>query len=147
MKALRICPDIPWAGQFGQAKTTCMACLSLWWPKVWSNAQAFIRSCDTCGHTKVPQTKPFGMSIPSEIPSRPWANFTVHFIVELPESEECQTILTVVDQLIKMANFIPRSHLPTAKDTAHLLITHVVHLHGLQDHIASAWGSQFMSEF
>lgn len=46
-------------------------------------------------------------------------------------------ILTLMDQLTKMAYFISRTGLPLAKDTAQLYSDHVVCLHGLLDHITS----------
>lgn len=63
------------------------------------------------------------------------------FIIELPESEGCHTILTVVDQMMKMAHFIPCAYLLTTEDTTHLLIAYVFHLHSLPDHIISDWGT------
>lgn len=56
-------------------------------------------------------------------------------IVELPEPEECHTILTVEDQLMKKVLFIPCAHLHNTKDTAHLLITHIPPLWPIRPHI------------
>lgn len=53
----------------------------------------------------------------------------------------------VVDQLAKMAHDIPTVHLPSAEETAQLLVTHIICLHGLPEHITTDRGPQFMSRF
>ena len=53
------------------------------------------------------------------------------FITGLPPSSGNTTILTVVERLSKMAQFVPLPKLPLAKETAQRLLTHVVRLHGI----------------
>ena len=56
-------------------------------------------------------------------------------------------ILTIVDRFIKMVHFAPLSKLPTAKETAQLVLLHVFCLHGLPMDVVSDRGPQFSSVF
>lgn len=87
------------------------------------------------------------MLISAKTPARPWAQITMDFTVELPDSKGCCIFLTIVDQLTKMAHFIPCAQLPTAENIACLIISHVFHLHGLPDQIISDQGPLFVSQF
>uniref|UniRef100_A0A8C5M8S7 Integrase catalytic domain-containing protein n=1 Tax=Leptobrachium leishanense TaxID=445787 RepID=A0A8C5M8S7_9ANUR len=88
-----------------------------------------------------------GLLHPLPVPTRPWAHISTDFIVELPMSQRCTTIMVVVDQFTKMAHFIPCTGVPTAKETASLFFLHVFRLHGLPESITSDRGSQFTSKF
>ena len=57
------------------------------------------------------------------------------------------TILVVVDRLTKMAHFIPFKGIPSAKQTAELMIREVFRLHGIPDNVVSDRGVQFTSKF
>ena len=56
-------------------------------------------------------------------------------------------ILTIVDRFSKAVHFIPLTKLPSASDTAQLLVTHVVRLHGIPTDIVSDRGPQFTARF
>ncbi|KAI3355642.1 hypothetical protein L3Q82_004175 [Scortum barcoo] len=55
------------------------------------------------------------------------------------------TILTIVDWFSKAAHFIALPKLPSARKTADLLTSHVVHLHGIPQDVVSDRGPQFIS--
>ncbi|CAJ0923136.1 unnamed protein product [Ranitomeya imitator] len=55
--------------------------------------------------------------------------------------------LVVVDRLTKAAHFIPCSGLPSAKDTADLIIQNIFRLHRVSDEVVSDRGVQFTSKF
>ncbi|KAM9546103.1 uncharacterized protein ACWYII_036596 [Salvelinus alpinus] len=57
------------------------------------------------------------------------------------------TILTVVDRFSKAAHFIPLPKIPSAKETAQLMVQHVFRIHGLPVDIVSDRGPQFSSRF
>ncbi|KAI3358305.1 hypothetical protein L3Q82_014680 [Scortum barcoo] len=65
----------------------------------------------------------------------------------LPLSKGNTTVLTVVDQFSKMTHFIPLPKLPTAKQTAQVMINQVFCIHGLPTDIVSDRGPQFVSVF
>lgn len=88
-----------------------------------------------------------GLLQPLPVPSRPWTHISVDFVTGLPNSAGNTVILTIVDRFSKMAYFVPLSKLPTAKDTAQLLVQHVFGLHGLPVDVVSDRGPQFSSVF
>lgn len=53
----------------------------------------------------------------------------------------------MVDRFSKMAHFIPLSKLPSAKETAQIVLQNVFWLHGLPTDIVSDRGPQFTSVF
>ncbi|KAI2647803.1 Transposon Tf2-6 polyprotein [Labeo rohita] len=56
-------------------------------------------------------------------------------------------VLTVVDRFSKAVHFIPLPKLPSAKETAVVVIDHVFRLHGLPTDVVSDRGPQFVSKF
>ncbi|XP_064197194.1 uncharacterized protein LOC135257909 [Anguilla rostrata] len=59
----------------------------------------------------------------------------------------CNTvILTIVDRFSKAVHFVPLPKLPTARETADLLVAQVVRLHGIPADIVSDRGPQFTSQ-
>ena len=53
----------------------------------------------------------------------------------------------IIDRFSKAVHFIPLTKLPSASETAQLLITHVVRLHGIPTDIVSDGGPQFIARF
>lgn len=69
------------------------------------------------------------------------------FVVNLPLSKGMTTILVVVDHLTKMANFIPVKGVPSAEDTAEVMVREVFKLHGIPHDVVSDREVQFTSKF
>uniref|UniRef100_A0A8C7XNK1 Integrase catalytic domain-containing protein n=1 Tax=Oryzias sinensis TaxID=183150 RepID=A0A8C7XNK1_9TELE len=63
-----------------------------------------------------------------------------------PPSNGNTVILTVIDRFSKMAHFIPLPQLPTATDTADIMVNHVFRHHGIPMDIVSDRGPQFISQ-
>ncbi|XP_027132312.1 uncharacterized protein K02A2.6-like [Larimichthys crocea] len=85
--------------------------------------------------------------LPLPVPHRPWSHISLDFVTGLPPSQGHTTILTVVDRFSKMAHFIPLPKLPSAKETAELVLQHIFWLHGLPVDVVSDRGPQFSSVF
>ncbi|KAK3525961.1 hypothetical protein QTP70_011398 [Hemibagrus guttatus] len=69
------------------------------------------------------------------------------FITGLPLSQGNTVIMVIVDRFSKAARFVPLPKLPTAKETADLIITHVFRVFGILQDIVSDRGPQFSSRF
>ena len=145
--ALKICHDSPSAGHFGFKKTINLLNRDFWWPSLNSDAQDYIRSCETCCRSKVLRHKPYGFLQPLEIPFRPWSSVSMDFITDLPLSNGFTCIFVTVDRFSKMSHFIPFANIPSAIDTASAFMKSIFRLHGLPDEILSDRGSQFTSKF
>lgn len=57
------------------------------------------------------------------------------------------TVLTVVDRFSKMTHFIALPKLPSAKETAEIMLNNVFHIHGFPKDTVLDRGSQFISQF
>ena len=88
-----------------------------------------------------------GLLQPLPIPSRPWSDISVDFVTGLPVSQGNTTVLTVVDRFSKMARFIALPKLPSAKETAEIMMNNVFKVHGFPKDIVSDRGPQFVSRF
>jgi len=65
----------------------------------------------------------------------------------LPESNEQDSILVIVERLTKMALFIPTTRRLTAPELARLYVLHVFSKHGVPSDVISDRGSEFVSSF
>ena len=69
------------------------------------------------------------------------------FIEKLSSSPGFDTILVIVDWLIKQIIFIPAHDTITSMDLAHLFVLHMFSKHGVPSHITSDRDSEFVSNF
>ncbi|CAM4463975.1 unnamed protein product [Leuciscus chuanchicus] len=118
-----------------------------WWPTRERDIRRFVASCPVCAQTKSSNTPPAGLLRPLPIPSRPWSHIALDFVTGLPLSAGNTVILTVVDRFSKAAHFIPLPKLPSARETAQIMVDHVFRIHGLPSDIVSDRGPQFASQF
>ncbi len=90
---------------------------------------------------------PVGLLRPLSIPSRPWSHIAMDFVTGLPPSSGNTVVLTVVDRFSKAVHFIPLPKLPSARETAVIVLDHVFRIHGLPVDVVSDRGPQFSSRF
>jgi len=69
------------------------------------------------------------------------------FIKKLPFSSGFDTILVIVDHLLKQAIFIPTHDTITSVELARLFMIHVFSKHRVLSHVTSDCGSEFVSHF
>jgi len=69
------------------------------------------------------------------------------FIEKLLFSSGFDTILVIVDQLLKQAIFIPTHDTITSAELARLFVTHVFSKHRVPSHVMSDCGSEFVFHF
>ncbi len=118
-----------------------------WWPTLAADVRQFVLACPTCAQCKPVNRPPDGLLHPLPIPSRPWSHIALDFVSGLPPSKGNTVILTVVDRFSKAVHFIPLPKLPSARETAQLMVDHVFRLHGLPVDVVSDRGPQFASRF
>ncbi|KAJ8333220.1 hypothetical protein SKAU_G00421160 [Synaphobranchus kaupii] len=130
----------------GVARTIALVRRSFWWPTPKGDTRAFVLACSVCARSKASHQPPSGLLLPLPVPGRPWSHIGVDFVTGLPLSEGNTVILTIVDRFSKAVHFIPLPKLPSALETAELLVLHVVRLHGIPSDIVSDRGPQFSSQ-
>jgi len=124
-----------------------LVCCRYSWPSLCFDVQQFCKFCVTCMQSK-PQCHKLYRSLKQlPIPERPWNSISMDFIEKLPSSSRFDTILVIVDQLIKQVIFIPVHNTIMFIDLACLFILHVFSKHNVPSHITSDRGSEFVSNF
>jgi len=88
----------------------------------------FVSACSDCARSKSPHRAPAGLR---PIPHCPWSHVAVDFVTGLPPSDGNTVILTLVDRFSKSVHFVPLPKLPSALETANLLVLHLFRLHGI----------------
>ncbi len=104
-------------------------------------------ACSVCAQNKVSNRPSVGLFQPLPIPSCPWSHIALDFVSGLPPSRGYTVILKVVDCFSKAVHFMPLPKLPSAKETAQLVIDHVFWIHGVPVDVVSDKGPQFVSRF
>uniref|UniRef100_A0A3B3IPI7 Gypsy retrotransposon integrase-like protein 1 n=1 Tax=Oryzias latipes TaxID=8090 RepID=A0A3B3IPI7_ORYLA len=116
------------------------------WPAMEKDVREYVAACSTCARSKSSSSAPAGLLHPLPTPNRPWSHLAIDFVTGLPPSHGNTTVLTVIDRFSKMAHFIPLPQLPTATETADLMVKHVFRHHGIPMDIVSDRGPQFTSQ-
>ncbi|KAL0172527.1 hypothetical protein M9458_032838, partial [Cirrhinus mrigala] len=121
----------------GAARTISLIKQRFWWPAMAQDAREFVLACPVC----------VGFSDRCLIPSRPWSHIAMDFVIGLPPSDGNTVVLTVVERFSKAVHFIPLPKLPSARETAAIVLDHVFRIHGLPVNVVSDRGPQFISKF
>jgi hypothetical protein len=77
------------------------------------------------------------MDFCSPILRQPWSSVSMDFITDLPSSRNFDAIFVIIDQLTKMAHFVPCKKTITKEETTRLFVDNVFQYYGLRDDIIS----------
>ena len=135
------------SGHPGANRTTSFIQRKFWWQEMREDILNIVSACSVCAQAKVTHQPPQGLLQPLPILHRPWSHIALDFVTSLPPSNHNTTILIIIDQFSKAVHFIPLTKLPSASETAQLMITHVVRLHRIPTDIVSDRGPQFTDRF
>uniref|UniRef100_A0A3B3HZY6 Gypsy retrotransposon integrase-like protein 1 n=1 Tax=Oryzias latipes TaxID=8090 RepID=A0A3B3HZY6_ORYLA len=130
----------------GIARTLSLLRRRFFWPSMGKDVKEYVAACTTCARSKSSSSPPSGLLHPLSTPSRPWSHIAVDFVTGLPPSQGNSVVLTVIDRFSKFVHFIPLSQLPSAAETAEVLVQFVFRHHGIPSDIVSDRGPQFVSQ-
>jgi len=140
---IRLHYDTPIGGHGEQWKTVELVTRNFWWPGVTKEVKRYVEGCDACQRNKNCTEQPASKLMPNSIPEKPWMHISADFMTKLPLAQGYDSILVVVDKLMKMVHFIPTTEKMSAEGLARLFRDNVWKLHGLPESIISDRGSQF----
>jgi hypothetical protein len=134
-------------GHFGAKKTEDILATHFFWPRMRKDVERFVARCTTCQKAKS-RLNPHGLYMPLPVPSIPWADISMDFILGLPRTKRgSDSIFVVVDRFSKMAHFIPCHKTDDASYIADLFFKEIVRLHGMPSTIVSDRDAKFLSHF
>ena len=130
----------------GVHRTLSFLARRFWWSTMRQDVKEYVAACTVCARSKASHQAPSGLLQPLPVPSRPWSHVALDFVTGLPPSRGMTVVLTIVDRFSKGVHLVALPKLPSAAETADLLVQHVFRLHGLPQDIVSDRGPQFTSE-
>lgn len=146
-KLLRETHDPQWAGHPGVERMRALLPRRYFWPKVFNDIEAYVKSCLVCLQDKVERKKEAGLLQPLPIPDRPWQSVSMDFIGGFPKVDGLASILVVVDRFSKYAVFIGAPAACPADVAAELFFKNVVKHFGLPEEIISDRDTRFAGRF
>lgn len=148
---LRRYHDDPLAGHFAATRTQELLQRRYFWPRLATDVEDYVASCDICQRIKVKRHKPYGELQALPHPQKPWQEITMDFMSGIPPSKRngCvyDAILVIVDRYTKMSLYIAVTKTLTAVDLAEILVERVISRFGVPKGIVSDRDTKFTSEF
>jgi hypothetical protein len=134
-------------GHFGVRKTLDVLHEHFFLPKMKRDVERVCSRCVTCRQAKS-RVLPHGLYTPLPVPSAPWVDISMDFVLGLPRSRKGRdSIFVVVDRFSKMTHFISCHKTDDATHIADLFFREIVRLHGVPRSIVSDRDVKFLSYF
>jgi hypothetical protein len=132
---------------FGDKKTEQVLADHFFWPKMRRDMERHVLRCETY-HKAKSRLNPHDLYTPLPIPSVPWEDISMDFVLGLPRTKQGRdSTFVVVDLFSKMAHFIPCHKSDDASHIAELFYREIMHLHGVPRTIVSDHETKFLSYF
>jgi hypothetical protein len=108
----------------------------------------YVALCDTCQRVKAEHQQPAGLLQPLQVPKWKWKEIAMDFIVGLPRRHSgYDSIWVIVDQLTKVAHFIPVKTTYSGLQLVELYMSRIVFLLRVPKKIVSDRRTPFTSKF
>jgi hypothetical protein len=122
-------------GHFAAKKMEDILVGHFFWPKMRRDVARLVARCTTCQKAKS-RLNPHGWYLPLPVPSAPWEDISMDFVLGLPRTRKGRdSVFVVVDRFSKMTHFIPCHKTDDASHIADLFFREIVRLHGVPNTI------------
>lgn len=119
-----------------------------YWSKAYEDVVPFVSSCPDCQRNKMENRKPAGELQPLQIPEKCWEKVAADFVTKFPRNRNGNdTVLIIVDRLLKRGIFIPTSENIDAPQVVMLFQDHLFSKHGVPIVIGSDRDPKFKSHY
>ena len=103
---LHIIQELHGKGHVGRDRTLKLIHYSYFWPSMRMEVERFVEMCRVCQVSKRKATNA-RLYIPLPIPTQPWTDISMDFVLRLPRTQQVNdSIYVVVDRFSKMVHFI-----------------------------------------
>lgn len=134
-------------GHIGRDRTFKLVTDSYFWPTLRRDVERFVARCTTFQKGKG-HVSNAGLYLPLLIPTQPWSDISMDFVLGLPRTQRGNdSIFVVVNRFSKMVHFILCKKTTDAVHIATLFFREIYRLHGLRTFIVSDRDSRFISHF
>ena len=142
----------PLVEHFGINKTRKLINRKYYWPSLRKNVEAYIKGYNVCLGLKTIRHKPYDYLKFLSILTHSWKNLSIDFVTRLPISndwkeENYDSILVIIDWLIKMVHYEQVKVIIIAPELAEVILDMVVWHYNLPDSIVIDQDSLFTSKF
>lgn len=141
------CHDHILAGHPGIKKMKELVLREYWWPKLKKDIEAYVKGCETCQQTKSSMQAKAMPLHPNEVPVGPWTHISVDIVTGLPDLNDHDTLLMIVDRFSKAIIPVACNVELSAEGWARVLPDHVYAHHGMPQVVISDRGPQFVLKF
>ena len=144
---MKIVKELHEEGHVERDRTLQLISQSYFWPSMRKEVERFVQRCHICQVSKGTATNA-GLYMPLPVPTRPWVDVSMDFVLGLPRTQRGNdSIYVVVDRFSKMTHFIACKKTADAVRVAQLFFKEVYRLHGLPETIVSDRDTRFLSHF
>jgi hypothetical protein len=141
--------DSPKSGHIGALRTAQLEFADLYWPAINVALRQYVAACIVCHQIKAPSYLRYKTNMPLPPPDQPWDRVTMAFVKDLPKPTALAYTrsLVIVDQITKMAIYLPCWNDIHSPELAQVLFEQVIWKHPIQANTITDCSTQYSSRF